>query len=228
MKLTFLFDTINSPLLKNHIIYGKNNRKRIMGINFSTCLKGVYDDGKIVQVKNKKAKDWESLTNNCTEYRCDEDNGLVAWSMCNNTNQHKFMCINDGCLLRDQKWSVEISFDGIKEYELNRTEVKVQIEALTGLDITDVGIELGDDAYVLNVIVIVDDEDTGKIIVDAVIEMDRSENCKYGSLCQSTSASLVLNEMDLSSAVSIHCNNIFSNSLVLLLFWVIVLSIRSK
>ena len=42
MKLTFLFDTINSPLLKNHIIYGKNNRKRIMGINFSTCLNKAY------------------------------------------------------------------------------------------------------------------------------------------------------------------------------------------
>ena len=42
MKLTFLFDTINSPLLKNHIIYGKNNRKRIMGTNFTTCLNKAF------------------------------------------------------------------------------------------------------------------------------------------------------------------------------------------
>ena len=42
IKLTFLFDTINSPLLKNHIIYGKNSRKRIMGTNFSTCLNKAY------------------------------------------------------------------------------------------------------------------------------------------------------------------------------------------
>jgi len=42
MKLTFLFDTINSPLLKNHIIYGKNNRKRILGMNFSTILNKAY------------------------------------------------------------------------------------------------------------------------------------------------------------------------------------------
>ena len=42
IKLTFLFDTINSPLIKNHIIYGKNNRKRVMGMNFSTCLNKAY------------------------------------------------------------------------------------------------------------------------------------------------------------------------------------------
>ena len=42
MKLTFIFDTINSPLLKNHIIYGKNSRKRILGINFSTCFNKAY------------------------------------------------------------------------------------------------------------------------------------------------------------------------------------------
>ena len=55
IKLTFLFDTINSPLLKNHIIYGKNNRKRIMGINFSTCLNKAYkycDMNKLI-IKNE-------------------------------------------------------------------------------------------------------------------------------------------------------------------------------
>ena len=42
IKLTFLFDTINSPLLKNHIVYGKNSRKKILGMNFSTCLNHAY------------------------------------------------------------------------------------------------------------------------------------------------------------------------------------------
>ena len=42
IKLTFLFDTINSPLLKNHIVYGKKSRKKILGMNFSTCLNKVY------------------------------------------------------------------------------------------------------------------------------------------------------------------------------------------
>ena len=42
MKLTFLFDTINSPLLKNHIVYGKNSRKKIFGMNFSISLNKGY------------------------------------------------------------------------------------------------------------------------------------------------------------------------------------------
>ena len=42
MKLTFLFDTINSPLLKNHIVYGSKNRKKILGMNFTTCLNNGY------------------------------------------------------------------------------------------------------------------------------------------------------------------------------------------
>ena len=191
-----------------------------------SCSQDICWKGEKISRKRKNTTEWESHSNGCADYQCDKTIGPIQWSMCNNTNQHKFMCINDGCLLRDQMWSVEISFEGIKEYELNRTEVKAQIEALTGLEITDVGIELGDDAYVLNVIVIVDDEDTGKIIVDAVIEMDRSENCKYGTLCQSTSASLVVNAMSFSNTVSIH-SNIFNNGFVLLLFWVVVFSIRS-
>ena len=42
IKLTFLFDTINSPLLKNHIVYGQKSRKKILGMNFSTCLNHAY------------------------------------------------------------------------------------------------------------------------------------------------------------------------------------------
>ena len=42
MKLTFLFDAINSPLLKNHIVYGQKSRKKIFGMNFSLCLNKAY------------------------------------------------------------------------------------------------------------------------------------------------------------------------------------------
>ena len=42
IKLTFLFDTINSPLLKNHIVYGQKSRKKVLGMNFSTCLNHAY------------------------------------------------------------------------------------------------------------------------------------------------------------------------------------------
>ena len=42
IKLTFLFDTINSPLLKNHIVYGQKSRKKILGMNFTTCLNHAY------------------------------------------------------------------------------------------------------------------------------------------------------------------------------------------
>ena len=42
IKLTFLFDTINSPLLKNHIVYGQKSHKKVLGMNFSTCLNHAY------------------------------------------------------------------------------------------------------------------------------------------------------------------------------------------
>ena len=42
MKLTFLLDNICSPFNKNHIIYGKNKRNKILGINFNITLNKGY------------------------------------------------------------------------------------------------------------------------------------------------------------------------------------------
>jgi len=190
------------------------------------CYEETCWNGTVVNGKRSNATEWEFHSNGCADYQCHRQLGPIQWRMCNNTKQHKFMCMNDGCLLRDQMFSVEISFKGVKEYELNRTEVKAQIEALTGLEIEDVGVELGEDAYVLNVIVIVDDENTGNIIVDAVVDMERGDNCQYGSLCQSTSARLVVNAMNLSSAMSVHNTMIIAP--VMLLFCLIISFITNK
>ena len=99
MKLTFLFDTINSPLIKNHIIYGKNSRKRILGINFSTCLNKAYkyydinksiirneDFIKITELGESEPVVPEPEENNSKKMEVEEIHGNKTVKKNNNTN----------------------------------------------------------------------------------------------------------------------------------------------
>jgi len=131
----------------------------------------------------------------CVEYGCDVVAGPVQWSMCNSTKEWKYMCMNGGCLRRDQDISVEIDLDRVMAGDINMADLLQDLKDLTKLtDIKDVGLELGDQAYVIRVIVVVDSEEVGQVIVDAINNMDKT-NCKYGTLCRSTYARLNVNPM---------------------------------
>jgi len=86
--------------------------------------------------------------------------------------------VNGGCLLRNQAWSVEIDMRGIQASDMNTTEVIVEINTLTGLDIQEVGLEIGDEAYIIHVVLIIKDQETGLKIVDAVKEKKESFESK--------------------------------------------------
>jgi len=158
------------------------------------CYEEVCKDGKKVLEKRENATQWELKRTGCVECQCNNDVGKVQWSMCNSTSEHIFMCTNDGCLVRNQEYLVLIAFGNIQATDMDMAEILLQIKALTNMNVLKVGIELGDQAYVLRVVLVVDDKETGTVIVQAVENMDRGKSCEYGTLCRSKSAELLINE----------------------------------
>jgi len=77
--------------------------------------------------------------------------------------------MNDGCLLRDEMYSVEIDLEGLRASDIDIEEVIADLEKLSGISGIKVGYELGDHATVLRVVVIVDSEETGTKIAEALI-----------------------------------------------------------
>jgi len=99
-------------------------------------------------------------------------------------------CINDGCLpLKEMR--VEIDCINLYASDVNMTELKVEIESLAHVEGIDAGIELGDDGLVLRVIVLIDDETIGQMIVDAINVGDKSD---YKALKRLTTARLKIPE----------------------------------
>jgi len=175
-----------------------------LNFTFTTCsFEFCYAGDKITE-KSTDTLRWERHSSACVDYLCKDEGGFMVDVKCLSTNEHKFICTNDGCLLRDQLYSVEIDFDNLMEMDVNLGEITMEIEALTGIDELKVGVELDEDAYVVHVVVLVDDENVGEIIVDAVNNMDRSESCSYGTVCMSKFAKLIVKPLEISEAITKH------------------------
>jgi len=157
-----------------------------------TCLLG-----DVIEIKRKNATEYEEQQHACVDYACDIDVGPVAWSMCNSTETQRFMCSNGGCLrfgTSDVRVEIDVQ-DGVFAGDVNLVSLYDDLESLTNEHVLDVGIELRDDAYVIHVVVIVDDENSGTIVVNAVNNLDKGENCEYGVLCRTSTARLVTLEI---------------------------------
>ena len=55
-------------------------------------------NGEIIQEQRNNASEWESKTNGCVEYWCDNSSGFVNRSKCISTNTTISTCINDECV----------------------------------------------------------------------------------------------------------------------------------
>jgi len=172
------------------------------------CYEETCKNGKRVFEKRKNATKWEDLNlmTACAEFQCHNELGPVQWSMCNCTNSERFMCTNDGCILEEFDLFVEILLQNVQASDMNLTQVTAEIKDLTKINVKDVGYELGDNAYVVRIIIVIEDEDDGTLIAEAVNNMEKNEKCKYGLLCQSSSARMTVSKSLelLSKAPSIH------------------------
>ena len=89
-------------------------------------------------------------------------------------------------------WTIEIDVAEVVSIELNTTEVINTISTLTGIDSSDiiVGIETDEQGQVLRLVLYVREEEQANVIVDIVQNLDKGDDCSYGTLCHTTSIRL--------------------------------------
>jgi len=172
------------------------------------CHEDTCENGKQISGKRKNATKWEELNlmTACAEFQCHDELGPIQWSVCNCTETERYMCTNDGCMLEDFDLYVEIVVQGLQASDMNLTRVTSEIKELTKVNVREVGYELGDNAFVVRIIVLIDDEDDGAVITESVNNLDKKEKCKFDVLCKSSSARMTVSKSLelLSKAPSIH------------------------
>jgi len=160
---------------------------------FNHCFKATYDveSGTLKQEKKKDAIEWESRTNGCAEYQCDNENGKMSWSLCNNS-----ICLAGKCedkdKLEEKGWVVEMEIDPIEVVKVVVEDIAKDIDRLTGVGEGNVkvGVETDSKGNIVRVLAYIDNYDTAKVVADAVDGLDKGEGCDYGVLCRVTSVHL--------------------------------------
>jgi len=166
---------------------------------FNNCYKGVYFNGEFIQQRRLNATQFESRTNKCVEYRCYNDSGPVAWSLCNSTDETNLICIEGECI-KDKTtevntWTVEINMDanGVRPSELNTTELMLNISVISGIseEKLSLGFETDEKGYVVRILLYVKDEEEAKVVTKSLEEINIvKESCDYGVLCLRKSVKL--------------------------------------
>jgi len=147
---------------------------------FNHCYEGKYVDGVFSQIMRENASQYELHTDNCAARLCVNETGAFAWSTCNKTAAVSNMCVNQQCVDSGyfvKKYSVVAVFNEkeVKTGDVNFTTVAVDINNLTGIDISVfvVGGEFDDEGYAIDVIVFVDEEDLAVSIKGGLDSMDK-------------------------------------------------------
>ena len=99
------------------------------------------------------------------------------------------ICIDDKCIAENdmkEEWTVIIDIDGSDPNPVNLSDVRMEVIAVTNMDINDfnISIEYDNDGHVICVIVYVNDENIAKDVKVKVDNLDKSESCE-GILCRS-------------------------------------------
>jgi len=143
------------------------------------CFEIVVDGDNIgILQKRSNATAWESQTNGCIHYYCDNESGGVSWSMCNSTDDTSRICVENECKdntlnyvpINDGEWTVEIIVDGIDTNDVNINEIIETTSAMCGVDKNKlkIGLEFDDHGRVTRIYVIVDDKNTADVISQTV------------------------------------------------------------
>jgi len=133
------------------------------------CLEYSCLDGDLVVRERKNSIDWEKRSNACVDYICDDKVGDVLRTVCKSDQEHRYVCMNDGCLeLETDRVRVEINVENVRIDEFDSIAVVEYIKGvLTDVDIP-VELELDDDGYIMTIIIPVDDEPTGLAVARMV------------------------------------------------------------
>jgi len=192
----------------------KSSSCRLMN---SECHDLSEQNGQCTFTRKQAASDWEKQTSDCVNFVCDNDEGMVAKSKCDD-NSPITLCLDDKCfdsgVVSTKTWTVVIEFDNIDVLVISSDDFEKELVDLTNYSdsIMKAVIEYDDNGVLKRVIVYVDDESQARNIADAVNKLDKSGSCE-GVLCKSESAIVV----DLKPVVPVpSCGSYYHGTLALL------------
>jgi len=153
------------------------------------CFETKCENNEWMVQKKKSAAEWEERSNECVQYKCDNETGNVAVSLCNSDNE---ICVNDKCVEKKTmkengkvRIVVELDSDKVKINDINTAEI---------LKVIDSGVEtIGweyDSKNQIRVILYAKDEETAQSVANTVKSLEKGEGCSYGILCQISSVYL--------------------------------------
>jgi len=187
------------------------------------CSEESCFEGEIATRDRKNASDWQNRTNACVEYSCDEEKGPVMETVCLSTKEQRYVCENDGCLVMYSGTTVEIDLNNVYANDINTTELRAEIETLSGVSVMDVGLELEERGLVMRVVIPVNNNQNGQVIVDAVNNLDKEDkNCEFRTLCKTKIARLIKELIEVSESGSVHGNSFMFVSLLLVVVVLVV------
>jgi len=185
---------------------------------FNHCYEGTYVDGEVGSRKRKNATLYESQTNGCIEYYCDNENGEMTRDLCNDTNGVTQTCVNNNiCVVSDKpaiSVDIELNPKTVRITEFNATDILLYLSKKYGgkTDLMKIGFDTDDEGYVVRIVVIVDDKETAESIAAGIDEDD----C-YGVLCKKKKVTVHVTLDDISSSWSFEATIVFFMTLTIML-----------
>jgi len=185
---------------------------------FNHCYKGAFINDKMIGQKRNNATEWESHSNACYEYYCDNENGEMTRDLCNDTNGVTQTCVNNNiCVVSDKpaiSVDIELNPKTVRITEFNATDILLYLSKKYGgkTDLMKIGFDTDDEGYVVRIVVIVDDKETAESIAAGIDEDD----C-YGVLCKKKKVTVHVTLDDISSSWSFEATIVFFMTLTIML-----------
>ena len=180
------------------------------------CFKIVCNGTNLTIAKRENVISWERQTNECIDYYCDNETGLIARNKCNSDTS---LCSNGKCVdktsVSNDKWAVTIEFN--VEVSVSVDEVIDVISTETGINLDDVVIstEFDDNGYITRIVVYINDKETADEIAEKV------DSSSHEILRHVKNTRVSSNPLQLANSMRI---NIFISSIIL--SFLILLSIH--
>jgi len=163
------------------------------------CQHVVCDEEKgWILEKYDNVTEWESQTNDCYLYYCENEPGLVSKRVCNSSADVSRVCMNGESCIENWKtettvWTVGIEFDGL---DSNVTGLVQNLTVLFSslLEHSSLGTEVDGDGKLLTIVIDFEDEQSANSVKEAVLNVIDSDDCQYGALCEAEKVDVYHNE----------------------------------
>jgi len=215
--------------IENETIDNNNNTiiiQELKGCAIYSCDKNIFEDRTHMPCSPESchictcntstgqyeySKAWYNQTNECIQYGCDNDGGLLSWSICTSSNDITRICLNGvKCIVNKTipNNNVYIEIETNYGYQLNDFNASVlleEIEEKFGIESDEIiiGYETNEEGYIVHIILYVEDEETANIIITAFNDMDKT-NCVNGTFCNTKTATVVEVERYVSVATNVN------------------------